>query len=130
MSGFVSPVSSVAVPQHDELAGAVEGQRPEQGRFDDGEEGGVGADPEGQRQDGGRREGRFPPEDPQRLAHVMGLHGLLGRRIRGGCLVRGRGEHAWGRAGTGGASGDELIPVVAAFVCKPAVVMPARLTCK
>jgi hypothetical protein len=95
--GLREPRLERAVPQHDELAGAVERQRPQQSRFNDGEERGVGADPQGQGQDRGRRKGRFPPEDPQRLAHVMGLHGLLGRGIRGGCLVRGRGETPWGR---------------------------------
>ena len=42
--GLGQPGRDVAVPQHDELVGAVERQRPEQDRFDDGEERRVGAD--------------------------------------------------------------------------------------
>ena len=75
----------VAVPEHDELVGAVVGQRSEQNRFDHGKECGIGADAEGQREDGSRREGRLPPEDPQRLTDVVGSHGPVRREKSAGC---------------------------------------------
>ena len=53
----------VAVPEHDEPVGLVERKRPQQDSLDDGEQSRVGADPQREREDGGRGKGRLAPED-------------------------------------------------------------------
>ena len=46
-------------------------QRPKQHRSDDREDGGVGADAERQRQEGGDREGPVLPEEPEREDEIL-----------------------------------------------------------
>jgi hypothetical protein len=49
---------------HGEPAGLMVGQRLEQNTVDDAEDGGVGADAQGQAEDGGGREARMLPKGP------------------------------------------------------------------
>ena len=77
--------SHVAMPEHDELLGLGEWQRPQQDGFDHGEQRGVRADPEREGDNGGGREGRLTPEEPKRLAYVVGPHGPLRREDRPEC---------------------------------------------
>ena len=72
--GLGQPGARVAVPQHDQPIGVGERQRPQQGRVDDREQGGVGADAQGEGQDGGRGKSRFAPEDAQRLSELEDRH--------------------------------------------------------
>ena len=58
----------------DELVRSVDWQRPEEKRVDDREDAGAGADAEGERQDGRRREARRPSERAHRVADVLAQH--------------------------------------------------------
>jgi hypothetical protein len=51
--------------------GAWIGQRPQQDRVDDAEDGGVGADAEGQRRDGDGREGAMLAEQTETMPDVL-----------------------------------------------------------
>ena len=78
-SGFVRPVRRSRCRSTTRSSARSNGSGRSRTAVDDGEEGRVGADSQGEGQDGGRGEGRFAAKDSQRLAHVVGPHGLLGR---------------------------------------------------
>ena len=59
------------VPELDEAVGLVEGERAEHGGVDDGEDGGVGADAEGEDEDGADGEGGVVAEGAEGLAEVL-----------------------------------------------------------
>ena len=59
------------VAEHDQPGLIGKGQRPQQHSLDDGEDGGGGADAEGQRQHRGQRESRRLEQLTQRIAHVL-----------------------------------------------------------
>ena len=59
------------VVEKDEAVGFGIRQRPQQHGADDGEDRGVGADAERQRQDGGQREGAILAEQPEREAEIL-----------------------------------------------------------
>ncbi len=77
--GKASP--RVAMPDDEQVLRLVERQRPQQHRFDDGEERRVRADPEGERDHRGRGERRFAAEDAEGVAEITAEHGeeLLSR---------------------------------------------------
>ncbi len=58
----------------DELAGARVRQWPQQHGFDDGEERGVGADTECEREDGSGRKAGLEPEQPERATNILSEH--------------------------------------------------------
>ena len=55
----------------DELSGVADRQRLQQHGVDDGEDGGVGADADGEGQDGGRREAAVLPQQAEGEAGVL-----------------------------------------------------------
>ena len=83
----------------DELLRVVDGQRAEEKRIDDGEDGGAGADADRQRQDRRRGERRRAPQRAERVADVLPQHrGVLARR--GGQQILQRLEPEAGRRAT------------------------------
>ena len=73
------------LPHSDQPIGVTVGQRPQQQGVDHGEDRGVGANPERQRQDGDDGEGRRFPQHPDGVADVLKhltQHGILGRIVR------------------------------------------------
>ena len=63
--------SRAAVEQHDQPIGIVIRQRPQQHAVDDGEDGGVGADAERERQHGDEREAGLPAQHARGVAKVL-----------------------------------------------------------
>ena len=74
---------AVGLPDHHEPVELVERRRPQQDRVHDAENGCVGADPERERQDGGRGESRTPGQQPQGNAKVLS-HTVLRRKRAAG----------------------------------------------
>ena len=67
------------MPEHYELVCLFERQRPQQDGFDDREERCIRTDSQREGDDRGRGKSRLAPEEPQRLAHIVGQHGWLRR---------------------------------------------------
>ncbi len=66
----VAAVVRAALIEHDELLGRLDGQLPQQHLVDQREDGGIGANPQGEREDGDNRKERAPPESAQGKAQV------------------------------------------------------------
>ena len=67
--------SDIAIPEHHEVVGVREGQRPQQDGLNEREECGVGPDAEGQCEHCGERESGLTPEQSERVAQVTEEHG-------------------------------------------------------
>ena len=74
------------LPQHHQAIGAWIRQRPQHQRVDDGEDGGVGADAQRQREDGDGREPGRPQQRPDGVAQILQgrLHRVLRARAEAG----------------------------------------------